>query len=280
MILFGEQFVTREQVNIDLEDRGYQFGDGIYEVIRIYHGKPFYLMKHLERLKRSAEQIFLPLPYSIERLAELLEELIRINQLHEGNIYLQITRGISSPRNHLFPSEAKPVLTAYTIPADRPLEFIEKGVSAITTEDIRWLRCDIKSLNLLPNVLAKQKAKEAGCFEALFIRNGVFTEGSSSNVFFVKGNELYTHPSNHLILHGITREIILQIAEEQQIPVHFEALPVEELNSIDECFLTGTNSEVMPVIQIDGQVVGSGKPGPVTRRIQQHFEQKIEALRG
>jgi D-alanine transaminase len=280
MILFGDKFVTREQVNIDLEDRGYQFGDGVYEVIRVYYGKPFYLKDHMERLKHSLEEISIPLPYSLERLEELLEELIRINQLQEGNIYLQITRGISSPRNHLFPAEAKPVLTAYTIHADRPLELTEKGVSVITTEDIRWLRCDIKSLNLLPNVLAKQKAKEAGCFEALFVRNGVFTEGSSSNVFFVKGNELYTHPSNQLILHGITRKIILQIAEEKQIPVHFEALPVEELHSVDECFLTGTNAEVMPVIRIDEQKVGSGKPGPVTRLIQQQFEQKIEALKG
>lgn len=204
-VIVGGEIVDREIATVDIEDRGYQFGDGVYEVIRVYNGKMFTAKEHLNRLQESAEKISIQIPYQPSELEEMLKGLIEKNGLANGIIYMQFTRG-TSPRNHAFPHNVAPTFVAYTRKVDRPVSSMQEGIKAIFIEDIRWLRCDIKSLNLLGNLLAKQKAVEAGCFEAIQHRGNIVTEGSSSNVAIVKNGTVITHPANNLILNGITRQ--------------------------------------------------------------------------
>jgi D-alanine transaminase len=273
-ILNGE-IVERSNAKVDVEDRGYQFGDGIYEVIRVYNGKMFTAKEHLQRFFRSAESINITLGYKIEELTGMLEELISKNNLQLGTIYMQATRGVA-PRTHAFPpGVVTPTLVAYTKELDRPQEKLSRGVKALLVEDIRWLRCDIKSLNLLGNILAKQRAAENGCYEAIQSRGQEVTEGSSSNIFIVKNEVIITHASDQLILKGITKDVILKVCAENGITVEEHTFTLEELKAADEVFLSSTTSEVMPVVEIDGNQLNGGSPGPITRRLQALFEAEI-----
>ena len=274
IILYGDQLKKREETHIDIEDRAYQFGDGIYEVIRVYHGKTFYMKEHLERLEKSAKKIRINLPYSLKRLEELLNQLIKQNDFTQGNIYLQVSRG-TAPRTHAFPANSTPLLIAYPQPAKRPVKEQAEGISAITVKDIRWLLCDIKSLNLLGAVLAKQEAYDHHCKEAIFIRDGIVTEGSSTNLFIVKDGMLLTHPADHFILHGITRKITLQLADQLQIPVSEKKFDKDALFDADEIFITSTTMEICPVVEVDKKRIGNGKPGQITKRLQEAFQQLI-----
>lgn len=273
-ILENDQIKNRDDVRIDLEDRGYQFGDGIYEVIRVYDGKPFLMDEHLNRLERSAREIQLTLPMPIDRIKEKLLELLTLEQGNTCNIYLQVTRG-TAPRSHAFSDTHQALLTSYIIPSERPHETLRTGIKAITTEDIRWLRCDIKSLNLLGNVLAKQKAVEHHCGEAIFHRDGIVTEGSSSNFFIVNDKTLHTHPANNLILHGISRAAVIRLAKELGLKVDETAFRREDIYTADEAFLTGTTTEICPVTHVDSRPIGNGRPGAVTRQLQEAFEELI-----
>ncbi|HLS60107.1 MAG TPA: D-amino-acid transaminase [Virgibacillus sp.] len=277
-ILFNHDIVMRDQF-VDIEDRGYQFGDGIYEVIGVYNRMPMLVDEHLQRLERSAKEIALKLPYSTESLKEKLLELIEKNDLVEGILYFQVSRG-SAPRWHEFPEADTPAVTvAYTRSEERMTGMEDDGGKAITTEDNRWLRCDIKSLNLLPNVLAKQKAHEQDAIEAIFHRDGAITEASASNVFIVKAGELYTHPANHLILNGITRQQILKISEKLNMTVHEKPYDQKDLIFADEVFITATKLDVIPIIQIDDSQIGTGLPGQVTKKIVDHFRALITDLK-
>jgi len=270
------KLVDRSEALVDIEDRGYQFGDGVYEVIRVYNGRMYTETDHLDRLARSTGSIDIQLPYTKEQLSAMLEELIKVNKLQQGIVYLQVTRGVA-PRNHAYPTtDVTAALTAYTKEMQRPLEILKTGVKTILTEDIRWLRCDIKSLNLLGNSMAKQKAAEKGCYEAIQHRGQDVTEGSSSNVFIVKDGTVITHESNNLILKGITKDVILQLCEQHKIPVLEQTFTIDELAAADEVFLASTTSEVMPIIAIDGKTVGDGHPGAVTKKIQELFTREIE----
>jgi D-alanine transaminase len=274
MILFNNQLVDRSKVSIDIEDRGYQFGDGVYEMFSVYQGNIFRIEDHIKRFEYSAKQIGINLPIELQDLNKKLNQLIQAHQLQNGQIYLQVTRGFA-PRNHPFPAHPQPVLTGYVMNKPRPVDQMKNGVSTIILDDIRWLRCDIKSLNLLGSVMAKQQASEKGAFEAILHRNGRVTEGSSSNLFIVKDGDLYTHPLGNLILGGITRLVVLELAESININVIEKALTLEELKQADELFLTSTTSEVMPIISVDGIFVGNGKPGAVTMQLQRAFEEII-----
>lgn len=274
--IFNGKLINRNEAKVDIEDRGYQFGDGIYEVIRVYNGKMFTVGEHLERFGKSAASIGIRLPFTAVQLTGMLEELIEKNNLQIGIIYMQITRGVA-PRVHNFPSEdVVPSLVAYTKDMPRPQEGLEKGVRTVLTEDIRWLRCDIKSLNLLGNILAKQKAVENGCYEAIQHRGQDVTEGSSSNVFIVKNGVVSTHQSDNLILKGITKDVILQLCSVNDIPVEERTFTLNELADADEVFLSSTTSEVMPIVELDGSKVGDGVPGPITRKLQQLFVAEIQ----
>nr|MBI3613460.1 D-amino-acid transaminase [Nitrospirota bacterium] len=268
-------FMPLEQATVSVEDRGYQFGDGVYEVIRTYRGAPFQVEAHLARLARSAEAIGLSMPYSNREWHALVEDGIKRARFAESKVYIQLTRGVA-PRDHAFPAEIRPTVVM-TIRELLPLAqaVCDAGVEAITLEDLRWGRCDIKSVNLLANVLARQRAKEAGVFEAIFVRDGVVTEGSVSNVVVVRHGTLATAPEGACILSGVTRSLVLNLARKAKLPVEERAVSLEELRHADEVFLCGTTVEVLPVVRIDGQVVGTGKPGPLTSRLSERFKQAV-----
>lgn len=268
------KFVSLDEKVIPIDERGHQFGDGVYEVIRFYGGKPFMLAEHLERLMKSAKAIRLPVTQSADDFRQIISTAVEKSGLSDCYVYLQITRGIAK-RNHLFPDV--PVSVTMTVREATPLaaEVREKGVSAITREDERWANCYIKSLNLLPNILAKQEAHDAGAFEAILIRDGVVTEGSSSNVFIVKNGTVITPPLSKHILAGITRMAVLNILKETGIPYEEKNFSEKELLGADEVFITSTTSEVLPVVSINGLPVGSGKPGELTKRIYKEFQKRI-----
>ncbi|MCI3922980.1 D-amino-acid transaminase [Paenibacillus sp. TRM 82003] len=268
--------LEKSDVKIDLEDRGYQFGDGVYEVIRVYGGTVFQAEEHLRRLEASAAQIDIPLPATIDDIGADLERLVRSNRLSDGKIYMQVTRG-AAPRNHLYPVGVPPVMTAYTEEVPRPVQLMKEGAQAITAEDDRWLRVNIKSLNLLPNVLARQRAKARGANEAIFLRDGIVTEGSASNIVGVKDSVCYTHPANHLILNGITRQTTEKLAGALGIDWVERPLALAELLAMDEVFMSNTVVEICPILVIDGVSIGEGTVGPITRRLQNAYEDLIKS---
>ncbi|MCM3729264.1 D-amino-acid transaminase [Neobacillus cucumis] len=270
-ILLNNKIVPRESFTVDLEDRGFQFGDGIYEVIQIYDGVFFEWEAHLERLVRSAKELMLPLPAAINTLYQNLQLLVKDNKVTNGTVYIQVTRG-TAPRLHAFPQKTEPTLVAYVREMERPLEQMRSGIKVVTAEDIRWLRVDIKSLNLLGNVLAKQKAVEQGGAEAILIRDGIVTEGSSSNLFAIKGKQCFTHPANHLILNGITRQVVLRLLKKTDLILQETPFTFDELLEMDEVFITNTGQEICPVIQVDEYKIGKGTPGVYTRLLQSAFE--------
>ncbi|MGN7178796.1 D-amino-acid transaminase [Paenibacillus sp. FSL R5-0490] len=275
-VILNGDLIERSKAKVDIEDRGYQFGDGVYEVIRVYNGKMFTADEHLERLLESGKKIELNIPYSKDQLKQMLIEMIERNNLELGIVYMQFSRG-TSPRNHAYPgADVAPVLTAYTRETTRPVESMRNGVKAILIEDIRWLRCDIKSLNLLGNIMAKQKAAQSGSFEAIQHRGDTVTEGSSSNIAIVKDGTLYTHPATNLILNGITRRKINEICRETGIALKESAFTKEDLLAADEVFMSSTSAEVTPIIEIEGKLIGNGSPGPITNKLQNLFEESIE----
>jgi D-alanine transaminase len=272
------RFMPLEEATVSVEDRGFQFGDGIYEVIRTYHGKPFQLDAHLARFERSARAIELSLPWSVHQWATHVRDGITRSGYAESKVYLQLTRG-AAPRDHVFPASAKPT-AVMTVREMKPMEpaLQASGVAVMTMDDWRWGRCDIKSVNLLPNILARQKAKQAGAFEALFIRNGQVTEGAVSNVMIIRAGRVLTAPEGESILSGVTRTIVLELAKKEGLTVEERFVSLDDFLRADEIFLTGTTVEVLPVIRVDGKAIGpggSGKPGPVTQKLQAAFQRLV-----
>lgn len=276
LVYLNGEYMPHEEARVPVDDRGFLFADGVYEVIRLYQGRPFLMAEHLRRMAHGLAELQIDLD-GLEDLASIASSLVEQNGLHaaEGIIYIQITRG-TAPRKHAFPDDGTPP-TVYL--AVRPLTlhpdaFFEKGVAAITVPDTRWTRCDLKTISLLPNVLANQQAKEAGAFEALFVRDGVVLEGSLSNLFGVYDGTLVTYPKCNYILPGITRDYVLEIAAELDIPAVEAPIFADRLHQADELFLSGTTTEIMPVNLVDGRPIGSGRPGPVTLKIQQVYRER------
>jgi D-alanine transaminase len=268
-------FVPLAEAKVSIEDRGFQFGDGVYEVIRTYKGHPFSLEAHLARLDRSATALDLTQPYSRAEWTDHILEGITRAAYPEAKIYLQITRGVA-PRDHAYSDEATPtvVMTVREFhPLDRAVH--ATGVDAITTEDIRWGRCDIKSLNLLANVLARQKVKRAQVFEAILVNAGLVTEGAISNVMVVQGETVVTAPEGSRILSGVTRGIVLDLALSEGLSIQERFISQADLYEANEVFLTGTTVEVLAVIRIDGKVIGDGRPGPITQRLAASFTSRV-----
>jgi D-alanine transaminase len=263
---------------VPMEDRGHQFGDGVYEVTRLYNGKLFAFHAHMERLFRSLRELRIPVVYTEEDLRIAHQALVDESGITEAGIYLQITRGVA-PRGHNFPEHTVPRLTMSIRPANNATATLAKtGAKGLLTEDERWLRCDIKSLNLLGNVMAKQKAKENGCFEAVMFReNGAVTEGTSSTFMVVKGGVIWTHPLTKLILPSVTRKIIIdQILPGLDVPVIEKTFDVAFAKAADEAFVCGTQTEIMPLIALDSQPVGNGTIGPITAKIQDAYQAIID----
>lgn len=269
------KFLPLSEANVSVEDRGFQFGDGVYEVIRSYGGKLFRLNDHLERLKRSMEAIHLPPASTREDVRDIITSAYQQSGYPEAKVYLQVTRG-AAPRDHQFPQEVRPtvVITVRRL-APLPSEVREHGVAVITVPDIRWGRCDIKSVNLLPNVLSRQTAQEKGAFEALFVRGGSVMEGAGSNLFQVGQGKIATPPKGSLILSGITRDVVIEIAKEAGMEVEERSLPLESLMKAEEVFLTGTTIEIISVVAVDGVAIGEGRPGKVARGLFQRYRDLV-----
>lgn len=265
------KFISVEELVLPIDERGHNFGDGVYEVIRVYRGKPFLLDEHLERLANSAREIRLDLPYSLEGIKGFIHEGIERSGLKEVQVYLQVTRGIAT-RQHLFPHVPPSITMTFRPASSVPDEYREKGVTAISLPDERWANCYIKSLNLLPNILAKQKAHDAGSFEAILVRDGYVTEGSSTNVFMVKNGVVVTPPLTKHILPGITRMALLGLMDSLATPYEERQFTLEELKQADEVFITSTTIEIVPVVKLDDSSIGTGVPGPITKRLAEEFK--------
>ncbi|UZE95517.1 D-amino-acid transaminase [Alkalimarinus alittae] len=268
-------FLPLEEARISPLDRGFLFADGVYEVIPYYNGISFGIEEHLSRLQRSLAEIRIPLSQTIEEWASLLNDLVAKNGGGDLSVYLQITRGAYETRNHAFPPEIKPTIFAMVSPIASPLAADAtkaKGISAITAPDIRWSRCDIKAISLLPNILLKQQAADAGAQETILVRDNFITECTSANVFAVKNGTIYTPVNDAQNLGGITRDIIIGLALEHQMPFQEIAMTVEFLEDADEIWVSSSTREVVPVIALNGRVVGDGKPGMLWKVMAEHYQ--------
>ncbi len=259
---------------VHIEDRGFQFADGVYEVWSVFDGRLADFHGHMTRLARSLTELRIPIPMTAQALERVLKETIRRNRVHNGIVYLQVTRG-TSPRDHAFPADTPPsvIVTSKTIDLAKGEALAAKGVAGVTMPDIRWGRCDIKTVGLLPNVLAKQAAREKGAYECLmFDEMGLVTEGSSTNAWIVdEDGRLRTRDTQANILRGITRTAILKLAEAEGIELDERPFSVDEAKRAREVFVTAASSFVMPIVSLDGAKIADGKPGPVATRLREVY---------
>jgi D-alanine transaminase len=267
------QYVPHRRAAVHVEDRGYQFADGVYEVVAVRNGRLVDLPPHFDRLERSLGEVRIEAPMSRQALTFILKEVVRRNRVRNGIVYLQITRGVAR-RDHQFPAEPSAAVVVTARNALAKIAQREAGIRVITTPDIRWKRCDIKSVSLLPNVLAKQKAVEAGAYEAWQVdEDGCVTEGSATNAWIVtKDGKIITRQTDEAILSGVTRLAVIALAKRDGITLIERPFSVEEAKGAKEAFLTSTTSNVMPVIEIDGSPVGNGHPGTITRELSELYE--------
>lgn len=262
------------QAVVHIEDRGFQFADGVYEVWAVFDGRLADFEGHMTRLKRSLTELKIDIPMSDAALSRVLAETIRRNRVRNGLVYLQVTRG-TAPRDHAFPRDVAPsvVVTAKSVDPSRNEALAKKGAAAVSQPDLRWGRCDIKTVSLLPNVLAKQAARESGAYECLmYDEMGLVTEGSSTNVWIVdEDGRLRTRDTQANILKGITRTALMQLIKDEGVEIEERAFTVEEAKRAREVFVTAASTFVMPIVSLDGTKIGSGKPGPVATRLRETY---------
>ena len=267
------EFLPLDQARVSVLDRGFIFGDGVYEVIPVYSRRPFRLPEHLQRLQRSLNATRLGNPMTDGEWTRLIHDLVAHHAGEDQSVYLQVTRGVAK-RDHAFPQEGKPTVFMMSSPLVTPArELIDQGVPCITATDYRWLKCDVKSVSLLANCLLRQSAADAGATEVVLFRDGCLTEASASNVFVVRNGKLLAPPKNHLILPGITYDVVLELAAASGITVELRAIPEQEVRSADEIWVTSSSKEVLAVTTLDGKPVGNGRPGPLFRTVHQAFQE-------
>lgn len=268
------RYLPHRAAVIHIEDRGYQFSDGVYEVIAVERGKFVDEGLHLARLRRSLGELRIAEPMPERALKTVMREVVSRNRVSNGIIYIQMTRGVA-PRDHAFPKDATTqiVMTARRSRPPDPKQ-VEEGIAVITMPDIRWARCDIKSVSLLPNVIGKQRAREAGAFEAWQVdAAGMVTEGTSTNAWIVTDkDEVVTHAAGHAILNGITRQRILSLIQRERLHLVERSFSISEAKAAREAFLTSSTAMVLPVVRLDGEPVGTGSPGPITRKLREEYE--------
>jgi len=278
MIYLNGEFMPLEQARVPVLDRGFIFGDGVYEVIPVYSRHPFRLAEHLRRLQASLDGIRLSNPHDDAEWTRLVRRLIELNQPEDQSLYLHVTRGVAK-RDHAFPRGVAPTVfmmsNALVTP---PRDQVEKGVGAITATDNRWLRCDIKAIALLPNVLLRQLAVDAACVETVLLRDRSMTEGAASNIFVVKDGILLAPPKNHLMLPGITYDVVLELAQADGIKLEVRPVAESELRGADEAWLTSSTKEVLAIVRLDGKAVGKGVPGPLFRRMYALYQEYKERV--
>lgn len=272
IVYLNGEFMPLEKAYIPVLDRGFIFGDGVYEVIPVYSHHPFRLPEHLKRLQHSLDSIRLANPMDDAEWTRLIRDIVARNPGDDQSVYLQVTRGVAK-RDHAFPKNVKPTVFMMSSPLVTPAaDLVENGVPAITATDYRWLKCDVKSVSLLGNCLLRQAAVDAGAVETVLFRDGYLTEASASNVFVINNGKLLAPPKNHLVLPGITYDVVLELAAANNIPVEVREVSEQEVRSADEIWVTSSTKEVLAVTLLDGKPVGSGKPGAIFRRMHQLYQ--------
>lgn len=273
IVYLNGRYLTKEGASISVDDRGFLFADGVYEVVRCYRGHLFQFQAHLQRMEHGLSALRIAF-HNLHELVEVSRRLLKDNNLvnDDAVVYLQITRGAAWPRTHAFP-EADTLPTVYVAASSfaPPLQKREQGIAVITTPDLRWSRCDLKTVGLLVNCLGKQQALELGADEVIFVRDGVALEGSSSSLFIVKHGIVRTNPKTNYILPGITRQVVIDLCWQQRIAVEEMPVFVEALQGADEVFITHTTGEIVPVVRVDQRAIAAGTPGQMTRRLQSAF---------
>lgn len=274
---FNGEMVESGAKVVSLDDRGYCFGDGVYEVVRVYNGRAFAFSYHQDRLYRSMREMDIPVRMPPDELQELHEIMIEQSEITDGYIYLQITRGVS-PRHHAFErSTLEPQMYMFIKPITTDLGTLQEGVKAITLPDERWARVDIKTLNLIPNILAQTKAEKKGAYTAILVRDGIVTEGATSNVFVMKDGVCYTHPANHHILKGITRQLVVtRVAPTAGITIIEREFDEAFLKDADEIFFTDTIGGIIPITTLNREPVGDGKPGKAAKVLAEQLQHLME----
>lgn len=274
------RFLPLSDAHVSVLDRGFLFGDGIYEVIPVYGGRLFRLPQHLKRLRNSLDGVRITNPMSDSEWETMLKELVTRNEGSDQAVYLQVTRGVAPKRDHAFPTGIRPTVfgMSNTLTVNREAA-AEQGVRAITLDDIRWSLCNLKAITLLPNVLLRQQAIEADTAEAILINKGKAIEGAASNLFIVKNGLLITPPNGNCLLPGVTRDLVIELAANNSIPYREADIPADDLFKADEIWLTSSTREISPVIQLDNTAVGDGKPGPLWQKILVLYRDYTDAVR-
>ncbi len=273
MVFLNGRFLPLEQATVPVLDRGFIFGDGVYELIPVYSRAPFRMDEHLARLERSLAAVRIANPYAREKWREVILELVAKQPWDDQGVYLQVTRGVAK-RDHAFPAGVEPTVFAMSNPlVNPPAELVEKGAAAVSAADNRWLRCDIKSISLIGNVLLRQASADAGAAETILFRDGILTEASASNVFVAKNGLLLSPPKSNLILPGITYDVVVEIAQQLAMPLEFRDVREAEVRAADEIWVTSSSKEILAIVELDGKPVGEGKPGPLYRRAWQGYQE-------
>ncbi|MBI3376146.1 MAG: D-amino acid aminotransferase [Betaproteobacteria bacterium] len=273
MVFLNGRFLPIEEANIPVLDRGFIFGDGVYELVPVYSRVPFRVDEHLGRLERSLAEVRIRNPYSRAQWREIIDSLIAQQPFEDQGVYFQVTRGVAK-RDHAFPAGVEPTVFLMSNPlVNPPRELVENGAAAVTAIDNRWLRCDIKSISLLGNCLMRQISADSGAVETIMFRDGKLTEASASNVFIVSQGTIIGPQKSNLILPGITYDVVVEIARAQRTPLELREVTEAEVRSADEVWITSSSKEVLAIVMLDGKQVGSGKPGPLFRRIYQGYQE-------
>ncbi|MEO5567672.1 MAG: aminotransferase class IV [Gemmatimonadaceae bacterium] len=283
IVYLNGQFLPIEDAKISVLDRGFIFGDAVYEVWRLVGGKLFEVDRHLARLASGLKDVHITAPTEAQKakLVEIADRLVKENGLTgEGSLFLEMSRGVA-PRAHQYPKPpVPPTVFLMASPFVPPEELRMKGAAVILIDDIRWKRCNVKTTQLLPNVMAKQEAFEHEALDAIFVRDGMVTETSHANVMAVVDGAVWTHPIDGSVLPGVTRDVVLELAKKAGIPVHEKAMSVDAFRRATEVFLVGTLSDVMPIVKVDGKQVGDGKPGPISLKLFRALRERLDATRG
>ena len=278
MVFLNGRFLPIEEASVPVLDRGFIFGDGVYELVPVYSRVPFRLDEHLARLERSLAEARIRNPHSRTQWRDIIYRLVDAQPFEDQGVYFQVTRGVAK-RDHSFPKGAEPTVFMMANPlVTPPRELVEKGAAAVTAQDNRWLRCDIKSISLIGNCLLRQLSAEAGAAETILFRDGRLTEASASNVFAVKRGVILTPPKSNLILPGITYDVVTELAQANGLPLELRDVAEQEVRAADEIWVTSSSKEVLAIVSLDGQQVGDGRPGPVFARmyqLYQEFKQRV-----
>jgi D-alanine transaminase len=278
MVFLNGRFLPIDEAHVPVLDRGFIFGDGVYELVPVYSRVPFRLDEHLGRLERSLAEVKIRNPHTRGQWRDIIYRLVDAQPFEDQGVYFQVTRGVAK-RDHAFPKAGEPTVFMMANPLITPPgELVEKGAAAVSAQDNRWLRCDIKSISLVGNVLLRQLSAEAGAAETILFRDGKLTEASASNVFAVKAGVILTPPKSNLILPGITYDVVTELAKANGLPLEFREVQEPEVRAADELWVTSSSKEVLAIVSLDGVAVGDGRPGPVFARmyrLYQEFKQKV-----